>query len=324
MKRVISLALVLVLVMSISASAVPLSGPYAGGKRLAFVTGGEQGEYFAFGSLLAEYVSRNTSTQINVIASSGAMQNIETLSEGKADLAFIQSDVGFYASRGTRLFAKKYENFSTVAQLYPEPIQIITLNPGIVTIEDLKGKTVSVGADGSGTYFNAVDVFNAYGMEIGVDVNPVYESFGDAVDALKAGRIDAAFIVAGTPTPAVSELSKSAKIYVVSFDDRHIMDLIAKCPYYGRFDMPKTTYGTDENDVTVAVHSVVIARDGVATDDVYNFMYGIFENLEGIAKSNPRASALSLKTAATYPAVPYHAGSVKYLGEKDIVVSGKK
>ena len=324
MKKVVSLALVFVLVLTVAAVAVPLSGPYDGGKRLAFATGGQQGEYFSFGSLIANYVSRNTSTQLNVIASSGAMQNIEALSKGDVQLAFVQSDVGFYASRGTRLFDKKYENFSTVAQLYPEPVQIITLTPEIESIEDLRGMTVSVGAAGSGTYFNAVDVFNAYGMELGVDVNPVYESFGSSVEALKAGKIDAAFIVAGAPTPAVSELAKSAKVYVVSFDDKHIMDLIAKCPYYGRFDVPKATYGADADDVTVAVHSVIVARDDVSANDVYNFMYGVFENLDGMSKDNARARVLSLKTAASYPAVPYHPGAVKYLGEKDILVSGKK
>lgn len=324
MKKIVSLSLVLVLALTVSAFAVPLSGPYAGGTRLSFATGGEKGEYYAFGSLIANYVSRNTSTQLNVIASSGAMQNIEALGKGEIDLAFIQSDVGFYASRGTRLFAEKYENFSTVAQLYPEPVQIITLTPEIVSIEDLRGKTVSVGAEGSGTYFNAIDVFNAYGMELGTDVNPVFESFGNSVEALKAGKIDAAFVVAGAPTPAVAELAKTAKVFVVSFDDRHIMDLIAKCPYYGRYDMPKTTYGTEENDVTVAVHSVIVARDDVAANDVYNFMFGLFENLDDAAKTNARARSLSLKTAASYPAVPYHAGSVKYLGEKDILVSGKK
>ena len=312
MKKIFSLAMVLALILSVPALAassggMPMSGPYDGGSRLTFATGGEQGEYYAFGAALAEMVSRKTSTQVHIVASSGAMKNIESLAQDNAKLAFIQSDIGFYASRGTRLFSQKYDKFSTVAVLYPEPVQIITLTPEIERVENLKGKTVSVGPEGSGTYFNAVDVLEAYGMEINTDINPVYESFGNSVEALKAGKIDAAFIVAGTPTPAVAELAQAGKIFIVSFDE-----------------LPKSTYGTDEGDVTVAVNAVVVARDDVKAEDVYNFMFGVFENVEGLAKLNARASYLTLKSAASYPAVPYHAGAVKYLGEKGILVSGKK
>ena len=328
MRKIFSLAVILAFALSVPALAassggMPLSGPYPDGSRLTFATGGEQGEYYAFGAAIAEMVSRKTSTQIHIVASSGALRNIEALYRNNTKLAFIQSDIGFYATRGTRLFGQKFDNFSTVAVLYPEPVQIVTMNPEIERVENLRGKTVSVGPEGSGTYFNAVDILEAYGMDINTDINPVYESFGNSVEALKAGKIDAAFIVAGTPTPAVSELARAGKIYLVSFDDKHIMDLIAKHPYSTKAELPKSTYGTDDNDVTVAVNAVVVARDDVKTEDVYNFMFGVFENLDGLAKGNARASSLSLKSAASYPAVPYHPGAVKYLGEKGILVSGK-
>lgn len=327
MKKIFSLAVILAMIFvlpSFSAfGSVPLSGPYNDGTRLTFATGGEQGEYYAFGTAIADMVNSKTTTQLHTVASRGAMSNIEALFRNNAKIAFTQTDVGFYASRATRLFNFKVDGFSTVAVLYPEPIQIITLNPEITHIEHLKGKTVSVGAEGSGTYFNAVDVFSAYDMDIDSDINAVYESFADSVEALKEGKIDAAFIVAGIPTPAVSELAKAGKISIVSFDDKHIMDLIAKCPYYGKVEMPKSTYGTDDNDVTVAVHAVIVARDDVKANDIYNFMYGVFENLDGLKKENPRAEYLTLKTAAGYPAVPYHPGAVKYLGEKGILVTGK-
>ncbi len=318
MKKIFSLALILALALSVPAfSSVPLSGPYDGGSRIALVTGGEQGEYHAFGRAIAEAVSRATSTQIRAVASGGSMQNIDALAKGTAQLAFIQTDSGFYASTGKRLFNQRYRNFSTVAVLYPEPVQIVTLNPEITHVENLRGKTVSIGPEGSGTFFNALDVLEAYEMTLD-DINPVLGSFGDSVEALKEGKIDAAFIVAGTPTPAVTELAKAGKVYLVSFDDKHIIDLIAKCQYYGKCDLPKSTYGTDDDDMTVAVHSVIVARDDVKMEDVYNFMYGVLEG------ENKFSKPLTLRTAASYIAVPYHPGAVKYLGEKGILVSGKK
>lgn len=79
--------------------------------------------------------------------------------------------------------------------------QIVTLNPDIKTVADLKGKTVSVGDSGSGVYFNALDCLGAYGLTID-DITPTYQSFGDSVEAMQDGKIDAAFIVAGAATTA--------------------------------------------------------------------------------------------------------------------------
>ena len=80
-----------------------------------------------------------------------------------------------YAYAGTNLFdGKAVSSFSVAAALYMEQVQIVTMNPDIKSVSDLKGKTVSVGALGSGVYFNALDVFAAYDMTLD-DVSPVYQ-----------------------------------------------------------------------------------------------------------------------------------------------------
>ena len=294
-----------------------------GGSKLIFTTGGAQGTYYGFGGVLAGKVSEKTSTTITAITSGGSKANIEAMDDGDAQLGFVQSDVGAYAYRGTRLFNDRITNFSTVANLYMEQVQIVTLDPTIKTVDDLKGKNVSVGAAGSGVYFNAVDVLEAYGLDIEKDIKPTYQSFGDSVEALQDGKIDAAFIVAGAPTTAVTSLAATRKVYLVGFDDEHILALIAKSPYYSMNVIKPEVYGTEEDVTTVAVGAVVIARDDVSEADVYNFLYGVFENKDEITKAHAKGNELDLKFAASYTAVPYHPGAVKYFGEKDIKVAGK-
>ena len=294
-----------------------------GGSKLIFTTGGAQGTYYGFGGVLAGKVSEKTSTTITAITSGGSKANIEAMDDGDAQLGFVQSDVGAYAYKGMRLFEDKITNFSTVANLYMEQVQIVTLDPTIKTVDDLKGKNVSVGAAGSGVYFNAVDVLEAYGLDIDKDIKPTYQSFGDSVEALQDGKIDAAFIVAGAPTTAVTSLAATRKVYLVGFDDEHILMLIAKSPYYSMNVIKPEVYGTEEDVTTVAVGAVVIARDDVSEADVYNFLYGVFENKDEISKAHAKGNELDLKFAASYTAVPYHPGAVKYFGEKDIKVAGK-
>ncbi len=172
-------------------------------------------------------------------------------------------------------------------------------------------------------YFNAVDVLKAYGLDIDKDIKPTYLSFGDSVEALQDGKIDAAFIVAGAPTTAVTSLAATKKVYLVGFDDAHIRALIGESPYYSPNVIRKEVYGTDDDITTVAVGAVVIARDDVSEADVYNFMCGVFENVDEITAAHAKGAELDLNFAASYTAVPYHVGAIKYFAEKGIKVTGK-
>ena len=80
-------------------------------------------------------------------------------------------------------------------------------------------------------YFNAIDVLGAYGLTED-DIKPTYQSFSDSADALKNGQIDAAFIVAGAPTTAVTDLATTKDTYLVSLDSEHIAKLLETSDYY--------------------------------------------------------------------------------------------
>ena len=213
-------------------------------RNLRFVTGGESGTYYAFGSVIAQHASNNAGVSIVGLVGNGSQANIQELADGTADLAFCQSDVMAYAYNGTNLFDAKVEGFSTVAALYMEQVQIVTTNPSIKTVEDLKGKAVSIGAPGSGVYFNAIDVLGAYGLTEN-DIKHSYQSFGDSADALKNGQIDAAFIVAGAPTTAVTDLATTKDTYLVSLDGEHIAKLLETSDYYTETVIAKDVYFGD-------------------------------------------------------------------------------
>ena len=149
-----------------------------------------------------------------------------------------------YAYNGQRLFDSPVTGFSVVAQLYQEQVQIVTTNPDIKTVADLAGKKVSIGAAGSGVYFNAIDVLNAYDLKES-DISAVYQSFGDSAESLKDGKIDAAFIVAGAPTTAVTDLATTKDTYLVSLDSEHIAKLLETSDYYTETVIAKDVYFGD-------------------------------------------------------------------------------
>ena len=308
-----------------TATEAPAEAPAATGSELTFTTGGSSGTYYAFGSVLAGQVSSSTGTKVTAVEGKGSQGNIELMDMDGAQLGLVQSDVMSYAYEGTNLFADfgKVDCFSTVAALYMEQVQIVTCDPSIKTVADLKGKNVSVGDSGSGVFYNAVDVLGAYGLDIEKDINPTYQGFGDSAEALKDGKIDAAFVVAGAPTTAVTELASAKPTYLVSLDDEHIDALLAQSPYYSKYVIPAETYGLESDTTTVAVGAVVIARDDVSEDDVYNFCAGVFDNIDAITAVHAKGGELDLGFATSVTSVPYHPGAAKYFAEQGITVPTK-
>ena len=297
--------------------------PKDGGTNLTFTTGGEAGTYYGFGSVIAGKVGDLTSTTVTAISSGGSAQNIQSLEDGDAQLGFVQSDVMAYAFNGERTFAETGAStgFSTVANLYMEQVQIVTVDPSIKTVDDLKGKKVSVGAAGSGVFFNAVDVLSVYGLDVEKDITPTYQNFNDSAEALKDAQIDAAFVVAGAPTTAVTDLASGRDISLVALDDEHITALIEACPYYSKNIISKDVYNLAEDTTTVAVGAVVVARDDVSEADVYNFLYGTFEDIANL--SHGKAAELDLDFAASVTSIGYHPGAVAYFADKGLTVPAK-
>lgn len=316
MKKIVALSLALIMVLCLFA------GCGGGGEKLTFGTGGEQGTYYGFGSVLAQHVSSNTKTSVTAVSSNGSQANIEDMDAGAIQLGFVQSDVMSYAYTGTNLFDEAVTSFSVVAALYMEQVQIVTLNPEIKTVADLEGKTVSIGAAGSGVFFNAIDILGAYGITEN-DITPVYQNFGDSVESLQDNKIDAAFIVAGAPTNAVSSLAATNDVYLVSLDQEHIDALIETSPYYTANTIAADVYGTEGDIQTVAVGAVVICRDDVSENAVYDFVSDIFENLETISESHAKGLECSVEFASSITDVPYHPGAAKYFAEKGVEVPVK-
>ena len=326
MKKILSIMFTLILVVGLFAGCG--GGEATGGNEtgsLTFTTGGDQGTYYAFGNVLAGQVSGATDTAVTAITSGGSQANIEAIQVGDAQIGFAQSDVMTYAYEGTNLFEEfgKVEGISTVAALYLEQVQIVTTNPEIKTVADLKGKTVSIGAAGSGVYYNAIDILGAYDLTE-EDIKPTYESFGDSAASLQDGKIDAAFVVAGAPTTAITSLATSKDVYLVGMDTEHITALKEISPYYEEVVIKAGTYeGFDVDTTTVAVGAVVIAADTAAEADIYNFVSGIYDNIDDITNAHAKGAELDMDYATSITTIPYHPGAAKYFGEKGVEVPVK-
>ena len=331
-KKLIAILLAALLVLALAAcggnggsggSTTPTDAPAPAGEKLTMGTGGEQGTYYAFGGVLANYIGQNTNMSINVVSTGGTAANITGIRDKLYDLATVQSDVSYYAYTGTNSFAESgaITDFRVLGALYAETVQIVTCDPNLTSVADLKGKSVCVGDVGSGTYFNTLDVLAAYDMTLD-DITPVYQSFGASTESIKDGKIDAAFICAGAPTTAVVDLATSKSVYLISIDDAHMSKLLDSCPWYASLTIPAGTYsGFDKDAVTITVKATLVAKASLSDEAAYQIVSTIFNNTEAIAALHGKGAELSLQFATEGIAVPFHPGAAKYFAEKGITVS---
>ncbi len=252
-RKTISIVLVLVLIASLAVGCgeKETSGGQSGGsggkeQYISIATGGTAGTYYPLGGAIAKIFNENVEgVTANAQSTGASVENIGLVEKGETEIAFIQSDITYYAYTGTENFADKgkVENIRGMAMFYPEVIQIIaTESSGIKSVEDLKGKKVAIGAPGSGTEANARQILAAHGMTYDDLGKADYLSFGEAADQLKNKQVDAAFVTAGLPTAAVTEVGQTADIVVVPIDQGKIAELSAEYPFYTEVVIPAGTY----------------------------------------------------------------------------------
>ncbi|NLB30590.1 MAG: TAXI family TRAP transporter solute-binding subunit [Alcaligenaceae bacterium] len=288
-------------------------------KFLSMLTGGTGGTYYPLGGAIAKIVTDATGIQTDALSSNASADNIIALQDGEAEIAFTQTDVAAYAVNGVNSFeGRKVDAIQALGSLYPETVQIITTEKtGIKAVPDLKGKKVSVGAPGSGTYVSAEQILEVYGLKMD-DIRAQHLDFGESVGRIQDGNIDAAFITAGTPTGAVEQLTATSKVNVLPVDGNEAKTLIDKYPFYGVDTIKEGTYGLSNDVNSVAVLAMLVVQKDLPEDAVYNITKAIYENSDKIAHA--KGKEISLDKALDGIGFDVHPGAKKYYEEKGLEV----
>lgn len=306
----------LVIVLVAAALLAASSGVF--GQQRTFVTiatGGLAGVYYPLGGGMARLISNEFPyIQASVQSTGASVANVGLLDRGNVEFALIQNDIAFYAATGTEMFeGRAMPSLRGVAMLYPETIQIVTLSAsGIESIEDLVGKRVAVGAIGSGTEANARQILAAYGITYD-DIQVDYLSFAEATSNLRDRNVDAAFITAGFPTAAVTDLATSLSIRVLEVSAEAYASLNEDYPFYTQVIIPGGTYRNVEQDTeTVAVMAMLATHADVDEDIVFNSVQAIFDNLDELAALHSAGGRISLERAQDGQPLELHPGAARY------------
>lgn len=263
-------------------------------KFVTIATGGASGPYNILATALAEAYVKQYGVNSKTQTTGASVENINLLNLKKVDMAFVMSDVLSDAVKGENNFPQKISNVSQIAALYPNYVQVVTSSKtGIKTLADLRGKRVAVGAQNSGVEVNARNLIQGFGMTYD-DLKVDYLGYAEAADALKAGKIDAAFLTSGLPNASLMELQQGFDLQLVSIPADKIAEIAQDKPYFVALNIPKGTYGNAEDVPTAAIRNALVVSSQLSDDDVYKLTKTFFEQLPVLQTAHQAAKDIDV------------------------------
>ena len=286
---------------------------------LSIVTGGTGGVYFPYGGGMSTVINRHVPYLRATAEVTGAsVENTRMIAEETAELALIMNDVAFMAYNAVGdHFEDDPQPIRTVFTMYPHHYHVVVLEgTPVETIDDIRGKTVSVGAPGSGTEFKTDLVLSALGISYD-EFDVVRLPFAETGEDLRDGRIDVGIWDVAAPTSSVEEITATQDIRLISFSDEEIETITSEHPFYSRFEMEPGTYaGQDEPVVNPSVWNSVVAHEDYPEDYVYDIVKSIFENIDHLIAIHHFAEFTTAENTMEHAVIPLHAGAVRYFEEE--------
>lgn len=284
---------------------------------VTIATGPTSGIYYPIGGAFATALG-NAGYKTSAQATGASVENINLISKGEAELAIAMQDSVMQAYEGFGAFETANQDLRALMRLWPNYVQLVTVkSTGIKSVSDLKGKRVGVGAPNSGVELNARMIYEAYGMSY-EDSQVDYLSYGEAIDQMKNGQCDAAFVTSGLPNSTVSELAFSYDMVVVPIDGEGRDALIEKYPFFSKSVIPADTYNNKEDVESVFVYNIMLVNKDISDDMVYDMLDCAFSDA-GIAtikaSHNTADKNIDMSFGVDDVKIPLHDGAAKWWQE---------
>ena len=300
-------------------------------------TGGTAYTYYPVGGMIANAISKPPGSRecgkggscgvdgliASAVSSRGSVDNVNAILSGLRNSGFAQSDVAYWAYTGTGTMEGKEpaKELRTIAALFQEHIHLVALSDSAInSVADLKGKRVSLDEPGSGTYVDAKLILGVNGLGVD-DVQAEALKGNAAAEALRNGKIDAFFVVAGYPTGAIVELASAADIKLVPISGPGAEKLVNDYGFFAQSDIPAGTYEGVAATATVAVGAQWFTSAKEDEELIYNITKALWnkESRKLMDVGHAKGKSITPESALAGVGVPLHAGAERFYKEAGLL-----
>jgi len=258
-------------------------------------------------------------------ATPGSIENLKMINGSQIESGFAQADLAGWAYNGVNLFSTggRLQKLRAIASLFPVAVHlVIPADSAIGSLKSLRGKRVAVGEAGSGTAAVSSVLLAAAGLREG-DITAKYLRPGPAGAELKAGTVDAMFLVGGYPVPAIREVAASMPVRLVPIEAGTVESLHKDFSFYYPTEIPAGVYpGVETATNSLGSSALWLVNAEVAPDLVFAITDSLWNPATAkiLGTLDPIGTRIQLPRALEGLSVPLHPGAERFYREKGMPV----
>ena len=280
------------------------------------------GAFFVVGSALAEVLNETGAEfgySVTAEATSGSQENIRRLGSGELDFALSNAAITYFAVRGSEGWDRAHPVRSVMTLAPNVALFVAQAASGINTIDDLRGRRVSVGPAGAGFEYFIRPLLEAHGVTYD-DFSPLNATQQAAVDMLTDGSADATFLGGAVPTASITQAAASMEITFIPFGEEEKQRLISDYTFFRPASIPAETYrGQTEPYEGLDVGSMHVITAADAPDDlVYNAAKLLYENRSLVVEKHAAGRAINPNNVVRDTGTEFHPGAIRFYEEAGI------
>lgn len=248
--------------------------------------------------------------KIEVLPTEGSVSNILLLKEKKIDLAIVQNDIAFFAEQGVQPFGRQIKGLRGILCFYAEPIFIVTNRNNVRHIGNLQNYKIAIGPKGSGLSTDAKIILNAYQILDFVETKFAYPV--EVVDLLKNNEIQGAFV--NFFPPGLESYIINGEFFILPVSHNIIVQLTGTYPYFTEYSY----FLNGEIFYTIAEKSILITRDDVDEDLIYNITKLVYNNYNLLTLPDEKNDFYKNNILQSMSLSELHPGSLRFFDEVKI------
>jgi TRAP transporter TAXI family solute receptor len=284
------------------------------------------GSWFPTMAATSFIINKNVPDVSSAVTTGGAVVNAQSVEQGKIDMGFTYTDTVADAWDGKGAFKTPHRKIRAIGVYFQDTFSIAVRADGdIRSFKDLTGKSITAGKPGFGSTAAFERILKEYGLsfekirETGGKVN--FVGWSEGVLLMQDRHVVAMLTAQAIPAPLIQEVETSYPLRVLGVEPKILDELISKYPGYVKLLIKAGTYKGHREDVWVLGSSnLLICKESLPEDLVYQITKAIYENVSEIALSASWLKNMSYKTAMEGVVIPFHLGAAKYFREKGLQI----
>lgn len=278
-------------------------------RPLALATGTTAGVYYPLGGAIASRWTRDLpGVVVKAEVSAGSVTNLIQVAKGESDVGFGQADAVADALRGTGRFPEPLP-LAVLGRIYPNIVHLLSVESrGVASVQDLRGKRVSLGPPGSGNEVTARNVLRAVGITE-EDFRVRQMNYTQSINGLKDGTVDAVFLAAGLGVSSVIELGLTRDLVLVPFTPDEIAAVEAENAAYQGIEVPPGVYrGVDSPTLTPSLWNMLFVHRDLPDDTARRLAASLLAGREGFRSVTRNADFIRIESLGQVGGLLLHPG----------------